>query len=849
MGNYIFTGTATGNGTNEVYAILDDGTDMTIVASASVGGDVRHIGYGSGVLFVGHSSTKVSKFLWDGSTITIDTSWGTAGTLDLGVGHLINGINVDATDRADGNGASCVLVSTIGSTGFHCFRFYKADGTLIWAVGGATAGSSAQGASFVPSNGNIVVVRSGTNGVTLLLNRSNGATLKTIRDGTTTYDMYAVDATDSYNYFITSSTGGLDQVNKYDYNPTQQWVSVDLNATPLCVKKFGSYVYAGMSQYIFKLDDTDGSTVDTLTLNGNVYSIDEYGSDLLVSCQGAVATAATDLKHFSIRVIGTNLATKRGIYLDKVCYDAIVGPSTSDVVSKTTVWIGGGNVNNVRFWKLIDNGSSLSCVNNLSTSDLPANINSLKYCSILDKLYLATADKIYRYNSDLSLDTSWAVSGVLDLSSDISAIWDIDVDSSGYLAIACDDSTVPIGHVFLFDNTGTQVWKYTAASLDGGRTVSFLTNGDVLAGFDANAGTVNIVRQILRSNGSLVQSGEFSVGALDRVFGVNSEGDAGGHVGWVWSDSTQPSVARYADSTLAALWTTPIGTDFLYDILIRDSVYVSGYKSVDSAPYYTIWKLDKSNGNVLAAYRTSSVVSDYVRNLRGENDIYCVGSSSVNQDGITESATVFDSDLVRKYGFSTGAGLVTLDGDFGISPSITDQSGDTTIPIGDTLSLFVVAEGTTPLNYQWYLNGDAIVGETNDTYEKLVTNSSDYGIYTCEVTNAVGSVTSSNINVLLSPVISAQTGSSTVYSGYLVNLSVTASGGPTPTYQWYLNGNIIAGATNSTYSYYAATTGTYKCRVTNAGGYVDSSDIVKTVADNPYWNINPFELQWNIDRL
>ena len=80
-------------------------------------------------------------------------------------------------------------------------------------------------------------------------------------------------------------------------------------------------------------------------------------------------------------------------------------------------------------------------------------------------------------------------------------------------------------------------------------------------------------------------------------------------------------------------------------------------------------------------------------------------------------------------------------------------------------------------------------------------------------------------------------------------MTVTVGGSPSPTYQWYKDGSIIAGETSSTLTKFWASpdAGTYKCRCTNAAGYVDSSDIIVTIVGNPYV-FYLFNIPYDIDR-
>lgn len=73
-----------------------------------------------------------------------------------------------------------------------------------------------------------------------------------------------------------------------------------------------------------------------------------------------------------------------------------------------------------------------------------------------------------------------------------------------------------------------------------------------------------------------------------------------------------------------------------------------------------------------------------------------------------------------------------------------------------------------------------------------------------------------------------------VTAGQTMTLTVAATGGLTPySYQWYKNGNAIAGATSATYTKASTTTadsGTYKVVVQDGYGNIISDSTVVTVS-------------------
>jgi hypothetical protein len=82
------------------------------------------------------------------------------------------------------------------------------------------------------------------------------------------------------------------------------------------------------------------------------------------------------------------------------------------------------------------------------------------------------------------------------------------------------------------------------------------------------------------------------------------------------------------------------------------------------------------------------------------------------------------------------------------------------------------------------------------------------------------------------PTISIQPQNQTVAAGSTAQLSVTASGKPAPTYQWYFNGAAISGATSSILSLtdvQSSNAGDYTVTVTNSSGSVTSNQATLTV--------------------
>jgi peptidoglycan/xylan/chitin deacetylase (PgdA/CDA1 family) len=128
-----------------------------------------------------------------------------------------------------------------------------------------------------------------------------------------------------------------------------------------------------------------------------------------------------------------------------------------------------------------------------------------------------------------------------------------------------------------------------------------------------------------------------------------------------------------------------------------------------------------------------------------------------------------------------------------------------------------VAGGTSPYSYQWYLNGTAITGATNQNWTFTPTLAGFYRLY-LTITDALN-ITSQSSNIANITVFQPVNQPLNVtISPTFVNITIGASqtfyanisGGIEPySYQWYLNSTLIPGATNSTWIFNATSTGTY----------------------------------------
>ena len=190
-----------------------------------------------------------------------------------------------------------------------------------------------------------------------------------------------------------------------------------------------------------------------------------------------------------------------------------------------------------------------------------------------------------------------------------------------------------------------------------------------------------------------------------------------------------------------------------------------------------------------------------------------------------------------------------------IIPTITTASGSTSYCAGSSIDLI----SSSADSYQWTLNGVDIVGATNQMY-----TANQAGTYT--VTAVIGSCSSGSADFVLTeiiPLITSGGSVNTLCPGSTLDLTSSLA----DSYQWSLDGIIIPGAVNQTYT--ASLEGTYTVTVslgvctsitsldfviteiiptiTGAGGATTlcpggTLDLTSSLADTYQWALNGVDI-------
>ena len=216
----------------------------------------------------------------------------------------------------------------------------------------------------------------------------------------------------------------------------------------------------------------------------------------------------------------------------------------------------------------------------------------------------------------------------------------------------------------------------------------------------------------------------------------------------------------------------------------------------------------------------------------------------------TYSAALRFTNLDTQLNFERDYSLAVID-----PPGITTQPTDQTVLDGDTATFSVQAAGGMPLYYQWQCDGTNLTdgGDFTGAVSMNLTVSNvspaDVGAYSVVITNAAGSVTSSNAMLSImdsAPVITVQPADESVQVGTMATFTVAAIGSKPFYYQWsfgdWSSATNIDGATNDTLILSNAQltdSGVYFVTVSNSIGAAPGDGAMLTVYELPVVTSQP----------
>ncbi|MBI5426114.1 MAG: immunoglobulin domain-containing protein [Opitutae bacterium] len=173
-----------------------------------------------------------------------------------------------------------------------------------------------------------------------------------------------------------------------------------------------------------------------------------------------------------------------------------------------------------------------------------------------------------------------------------------------------------------------------------------------------------------------------------------------------------------------------------------------------------------------------------------------------------------------------------------VAPAVLDVPAARTANYGDSITLSPAVVGTGPLSYQWSKDGNPIPGANSRTLGFSPATPAVNGIYTLTVSNAVGSVTSPGITLIVNPAVppaifNLPTDLNLSYGSTSLSLGAMVVGSWPMSYVWRKDG-VPLGSSNTSFSKYGSITpadsGVYTLTASNVAGTATSTVNVTVAA-------------------
>ena len=427
--------------------------------------------------------------------------------------------------------------------------------------------------------------------------------------------------------------------------------------------------------------------------------------------------------------------------------------------------------------------------------------------------------------------------------------------------------------------------SYSAPTTSAGTTYYRVVTTDSASG--CNSVTSNEAEVIVNADPSITAQPTATQTVCEGgTANISVTATGGVSLSYQWQSSTTSggSFSNIAGATSAsyAAPTTSAGTTY-YRVVITDST--SGCNSVTSNETEVIVNADPSitvqptatqtvceggtanisvtaTGGVSLSYQwqSSTTSGGSFSNIAGANSAsYSAPTTSV---GTTYYRVVITDSASGCNSVTSNEAEVIVNAD----PSITVQpTASQTVCEGGTASVSVTAIGGVSLSYQWQSSTTSggsfsnIAGATSASYSAPTTSAGTtyYRVVTTDSASGCNSVTSNEAEVIVNadPSITAQpTATQTVCEGGTANISVTATGGVSLSYQWQSSttsgGSFsnIAGATSASYAAPTTSAGTTYYRVvitdsTSGCNSVTSNETEVIVNADPSITVQPIATQ------
>ncbi len=652
--------------------------------------------------------------------------------------------------------------------------------------------------AFPSISANSATICSGTSVVLT----ASGASTYSWSSGATTSTI-SVSPTSTSVYSVTGTTNGCSSLNTatVSVNPTPTLTAL-ATPTAMCIFASANLTATGASTYTWNPGPITGSLVSVSPSATTIYTV--TGTSV-AGCINTQTTSLTVNNNPTLTATPSSTAICSGFTANLTATgatsytwnpSAYTGSLVSVSPSATTIY----TVTGTSVAGCINTQTTSLTVNNNPT--LTATPSSTAICSGFIASLTATGATSYTWNPgpitgslvsvSPSATTIYTVTGTSAAGCINTQTTSLTVNNNPTLTATPSSTAICSGFTANLTATGASTYTWNPGPVTGSlvSVTPSATTIYTVTGTSA-AGCINTQTTSLTVNNNPTLTAVASPTAI--CFGASANLTASGATSYTWNPSA------YTGSLVSV---TPSAT----------TIYTVTGTSVAGCINTQTTSLTVNNNPTLTATPSSTAIC-----IGASANLTATGASTYtwNPGPITGSLVSVSPSATTIYTVTgtSAAGCVktetvnlTVNPNLPLSTSISSSS--TTICSGTSVNFFSTQTnaGTTP-TYQWQLNGNNIAGATFATYGTNTLNNNDVVslIMTAnEVCTTNSPAFSNSIAITVNPNLplstSISSSSTTICSGTSINFfSSQTNAGTTPTYQWQLNGNNIAGATFATY--------------------------------------------------